>query len=324
MVQKSYLGVMVSILIGLGLICLFDGDKALSAGFPEKPVKVIVAFGPGAGVDAEARAIAPYLQKHLGVSVSVENVPGADGKIGITRVWKSKPDGYTLIIHTTTMSMIGEYTLNPEYRIADLSHIFSWSLTNHALMVNSEKWESLDQFIKAGNQRPISGGMAGRGSTSDLMGRTLVDALGIKVNWVPFDGGAEALTALAGKHIDFALASTTTALPLAKAGKLKPFMILANSRDTVFPEIPLAKELGYNFTVVPSMRGADGPPRMEEGVIKILEEAFAKAIKEPDYLAWAQKRMLSIVPLYHEEYARAIEDQRKAVEKYKSYFKSEK
>jgi tripartite-type tricarboxylate transporter receptor subunit TctC len=308
----------------LALFFLSVEDNSFGANFPEKTIKIIVAFGPGAGVDAEARAFAPYIQKLLGVSVVVENLPGADGKIGITKVWRSKPDGYTLLIHTTTMSMIGEYALNPEYRIDEFSHIFSFSLTNHVLMVHSEKWTTPDEFIKTAKQRTLSGGMAGRGSTSSLTGIILTDVIGIKVNWVPFDGGAEALTALAGNHIDFAIASSTTALPLAKAGRLRPLMVLANSKDVVFPNIPLARDLGYNFTVIPSMRGLDGPPKMDLKIIKILEEAFSKAIKEPGFLSWAEKRMLNIAPLNHVEYSKSLEIQRKAIERCKDFIKPEK
>lgn len=322
MLPKSQLRIIV--LLSLGLIFLFTGEKVFSANFPEKPIKFIVGFAPGSGIDLEARGIAPYVQKHLGVQVTIENVSGADGKIGLTRVWKSKPDGYTLMLHTTTMSLIGEYILNPEYRIIDFSHIFSWSLTNQVLVVNSETYKTLDEFVKAGRERSLSSGLPGRGTASHLSGLILVDGLGIKVNWVPFDGSGDALTALAGKHIDFAAVATTSALPLVKAGKLRPLVVMANSKDVVFPDVPLAKDLGYHFTVIPMIRGVDGPPKMDAAVIKVLEEAFAKAVKEPDYLAWAQKRMVEIVPLNHEEYRKAIENQQKEVEIFKGFLKAEK
>lgn len=324
MYRKFYLGIIV--LLSVWLIFLFTGEKVFSANFPEKPIKFIIGFAPGAGIDLEARGIAPYVQKHLGVQVTIENISGADAKIALTKVWKSKPDGYNLIVHTTTMSLIGEYILNPEYRIINFSHIFSWSQTNQVLVVNSESWKTFDEFVKAARarERPLSSGLPGRGTASHLSGLILVDGLGIKVNWVPFDGSGDALTALAGKHIDFAAVATTSALPLVKAGKLRPLVVLANSKDIVFPDIPLAKDLGYNFTVIPMIRGIDGPPKMEASIINVLEEAFAKAVKEPDYLAWAQKRMMEIAPLNREEYRKAIESQQKEIEKYKGFLKAEK
>jgi len=227
-------------------------------------------------------------------------------------------------MQTTTMSLIGEYLLNPEYRMLDFSYIFSWSRTNQVLVVNKEGYKTLDEFAKAARERLLSAGIPGRGSTGHLCGLILVDAMGIKVNWVPFDGAGEALTALAGKHIDFAVVSATAALPLVKAGKLNSLLVLANSKDIVFPDIPLPKDVGYNISIIPIVRGMSGPPKMEAGVIKILEEAFFKVVKETDYLAWSKKRMIDIVSLNHEEYRKAIENQQREIEEYKNMLKAEK
>ena len=319
--KRCLLGVFI---LGTSLLLFTGTGEVFGANFPTKLVTTVVGFSPGAGIDIEARGIAPFLQKHLGVQVVIDNVPGADAKIGLTRVWRAKRDGYTLMIHTTTMSIIGEYLLNPEYRIAGFSHIFSWSQTNSVLVVNSENWKTFDDFVKAGRERVLSSGLPGRGTASHLSGLILESALGIKVNWVPFDGSGDALTALAGKHIDFASVATTSALPLVKAGKLRALVVMANSKDIVFPDVPLAKDLGYKFTVIPMLRGADGPPNMAPDVVKVLEDAFAKAVKEPEYLAWAKKRMMEIAPLNHKEYGEAIDSQQKEIEKYKTFLKGDK
>jgi tripartite-type tricarboxylate transporter receptor subunit TctC len=300
---------------------LFSGTVAAAAGFPEKPVRLIVGFSAGAGIDIEARGLAPYLQKHLGAQVIIENSPGANAKVALTKVWRGKPDGYSVMVHTTTMSIIGQYMLEPEYRIPDYAHVYSWSLTNQVLVVNSEAFKTFDDFIKEGKKRTLSAGLPGIGTASHLSGLILADGLGIKVNWVPFDGSGDALTALAGKHIDFAAVATTSALPLVKAGKLNALVVMANEKDIVFPKVPLVKELGYNFTIIPMIRGADAPPKTPPAIIKRLEEAFTKAVKEPEYVAWAQKRMMEIQPLSGVEYGKAIERQQKEVEKFKNFLK---
>ncbi len=296
------------------------GTSAWGATFPTKPVTVVVNFSPGAGIDLEARGIVPFVQKYLGTRVTIENVPGADGKIGLTRVWKAKPDGYNVIIHTTTLTLIGERIAETEYRFIDFTHIFSWSRTNSVLVVNSEKWKTFKDFVTAAKERTLSAGVPGRGTASHLAGLIFVDGLGIKVNWVPFDGSGEALTALAGNHIDFASVASTSGLPLVKAGKLRALVVFANSKDMVFPDVPLAKDLGYNFPVVPMLRGVDGPPKTDPAAVKALEAAFAKAIKDPEYLAWANKRMVEVISLGQEEYTKAIESQIPEIERYKSFF----
>ena len=298
------------------------GSEALAATFPEKPITVIVNFSPGAGIDVDARGIVPYVQKHLGTRVTIENVAGADGKIGLTRVWRAKPDGYTVIIHTTTLTLIGERIADTEYRFSDFTHIFSWCQTNQVLVVNSEKWKNLDEFLAAARERPVSAGVPGRGTAAHLSGLIFVNAVGIKVNWVPFDGSGEALTALAGNHIDFASVASTSPLSLVRAGKLRPLVVFANKPDVVFPDTPLSKDLGYKFATVPGIRGIDGPPRMDPAAVKAIEAAFAKAVKEPDYLNWAKKRMVDVISLGQEEYSKAIEGQIVEIERYKSFFKA--
>jgi len=317
---KLFRQVLVVTLVGL----ILGASTASSAGFPAKPVRLIIGFAAGSGVDLEARGLAPYLQKHLGTQVIIENVPGANAKIALTKVWKANPDGYNVMIHTTTMSIIGQFMLNPEYRIPDFTHIYSWSATNQVLVVNSEVFKTFDDFIKEGKKRTLSAGLPGIGTASHLSGLLLVEGLGIKVNWVPFDGSGDALTSLAGKHIDFASVATTSAPPLVKAGKITPLVVLANEKDIVFPNVPLAKDLGYNFTIIPLLRGADAPPKTPPAVAKRLEEAFSKAVQEPEYLSWAQKRMMEITPLNGADYGKAIERQTKEVEKYKSMLKYEK
>ena len=304
------------------LILFYGEGNVFSAKFPEKPVKFIVAFSPGAGIDLEARGLVPYLQKYLGVSTTIENIPGADGKIGLTKAWRANPDGYTLAIHTTTMTLLGEILLNPEYRVADFSHIYSWSLTNTVLVVHSEKWKTFDELVQDARKRPVSVGMAGRGSSTHLNSIILWHGLGIKVNWVPYDGAGNALAALAGGHIDVVAAATTSALTLVKAGKIRPLLVLANGKDMVYPDVPLAKDLGYKHIFVPMIRGADGPPKMGTQVVKVLEEAFAKAVKDPGYVQWANNRMMEIIPVNSSEYGKMIETQQKEMEKFSDLLKT--
>ena len=270
----------------------------------------------------EARALAPYLKKHLGTQVIIENLPGANEKIALTKVWRANPDGYNVMIHTTTASIIGQFMMNPEYRIPDFTHIYSWSLYHLVLVVNSEVFKTFDDFTKEGKKRTLSAGLPNLGTAGHINGLSLVERMGIEVNWVPFDGSP--LPSLAGKHIDFAVVSTTSAVPLVKAGKITPLVVLGNEKDIVFPNVPLAQDLGYKFQTIPGGRGADAPPKTPLAVTKRLEEAFAKAVKEPEFLSWAQKRMIAIIPLNGAEYGKAIEQQTQEIEKYKSFLKYEK
>ncbi len=311
----------MTILLCLGWVLPLDGDKAFGADYPAKSIKIIVPFPPGAGIDMEARGIAPFLQKHLGVQVSVENVPGGDGRIGFTKFWRSEPNGYTLTIHTLISTLTKERIFNTEFHVGEFSHICSWSRTNTVMVVNSEKWKTFDEFQKAARKEMLNGGISGRGTASHLNGLIFADGLSIKVNWVPFEGGAQALTAVAGKHIDFSMVATTSAQPLVKAGKLRALVVMADGKDMVFPDVPLPKNLGLNFPIISMIRGADGPPKMSPAIIKILEDAFAKSVKEPEYQSWTQSRMIESLFLGSKEYGRATEIQQKEIDRYKDLLK---
>ncbi|MFB3887462.1 MAG: tripartite tricarboxylate transporter substrate binding protein [Thermodesulfobacteriota bacterium] len=308
--------------LSLCLILLLSEGAVLGATFPSKAIKVISPGAAGSGVDMEARGITPYFEKYIKVPVIIENIVGADTRIGLTKMWKSKPDGYTLAIHTTTMTLLGEIIFNPEYQLSNFSHVYSWSLTNTVLVVQSEKWKTFDELVQDARKRALSVGMAGRGTSTHLNGIILWNGLGIKVNWVPFDGAGQALTALAGGHIDVVAAGTTSALSLVNAGKVRPLLVLANNKDIVFPNVPLAKDLGHPYPFLAMIRGVDGPPKIDGGVIKALGEAFDKASRDPGYIQWANNRMMEIIHFGPQEYGKMIETQKKEAEKFKDLLKA--
>jgi tripartite-type tricarboxylate transporter receptor subunit TctC len=216
MESKKWIAVLIVTLI------LVTGTNVWAAekDFPKKPIQFIVPYAAGGGQDLLARGIAPYLEKHLGGSVQIENVPGAGGKIGFTKVWKANPDGYTIMTYVLPVPIILEKISEVEYRTKEFTPIFAWSEANQALVVNSEVYKTLEDFLSAAKMKTLAFGLPGRGTSAHLAGLLAVEGFGIKVNWVPFSGGAEALTALAGKHIDAAIVQAPTALSLVRSGKL--------------------------------------------------------------------------------------------------------
>lgn len=273
------------------------------AGYPAKTIRFIVPYAVGSGIDINARGIAPYLKKHLGVQVLIENKPGADGRIGVTEAWKAPPDGYTLINPAMPIPIISEKLYSVAYRTQEFTHIFAWSKDNIALVVNTETWKTPEEFIAVAQNKTLSCGITGTASVSQIAGLSLGDAANFQpVNWVPFSGGAETMTALAGKHIDFGITTTSSARALVDAGKLKPLLIFADEKDPVFPNAPLPKDIGLRLTALPTVRGVMAPPGLPPRIVAVLEQAFAKAIREPEFLAWAQRVRVYIMPMNHDQY----------------------
>ena len=143
---------------------------AFGADFPSKPVKLIVTAAAGGGEDTEARAIAPFVEKHLRTQVVIENQPGAGGKIAFEKFQKTEPDGYTLITYTFPKSVIIEYQGKTGFRTRDFTPVFAWSRSSQLLVVNGESWKTFKEFLDAAKTKTLAGGLSGRGSTTHLMG----------------------------------------------------------------------------------------------------------------------------------------------------------
>ena len=304
-----------------GLGFLLACPAVWGADFPKKPVKMIVCSAAGGGEDLEARAIAPFVEKYLGVSVGIENQPGAGGKIAFEKFQRTEPDGYNLIMYTFPKSIIIEYIDKTNFRTKDFTPVFAWSRGNQVLVVHADTWKTFDEFLKAAKAKTLSGGLSGRGSTVHLAGLVAVDELGIKVNWVPYEGSAGSVTALAGKHLDFTICLATSAVSLTRAGKLRPLVVFSDKRDPYLADVPIPKELGFDTTSMPGIRGVEAPPRTPAPIVKVLEEAFSKAVKEPAFIEVAKNKQIVLQPLGSREYGQLVEATYPKVEKYKDMLK---
>ena len=302
---------LIIVTASLFLICpLING-----ADFPKKPVKIIVTAGAGGGEDTELRGFIPFLQKQLGVSVSIENIASAGGKIACEKFQKTVPDGYTLLYTTFPKTIVLEYISKVNFRTKDFTPIFAWTWSNQMLVVHADAWKNFNDFVNAAKTKTLVGGVTGRGSTTHVAGLLAMDALGLKVNWVPYEGSGETLASLAGKHIDFVVYLASTHAGLIEAGMIRPLVLFNDKRDPNFPDIPIPKDLGFNVPALPGIRGIVAPPNTPASIVKVFEEASTKAIKEPKYIEWAKNRRIVILPLNAPEFGQMVNDAYPKVEK---------
>lgn len=291
--------------------------------FPTKTITVIVPQAPGGSIDLAPRGFGAFLGKNLGRNVVIENIPGAAGKIGLTKVWKAKPDGYTLVYHGIPQSIMNEYISKTEYKTSDFRHIFALSINNMVLLVHPDDWRTMDEFLTVAREKTLSGGLASVGSSAHICGLISAENLGMKVNWVPFEGGMEALSQLAGKHLDFAITSTETALTMVIAGKVRPLLVYSQEPDQLLPDVPFPSKLGYNMPMMSSIRGFVAPPNTPIDRVKTLEDAMLKTARDPVYVDWTKKRKLITTPLEGDKYLAETLKQYALLEKYKGFFKSQ-
>ncbi len=311
----------LGVFLAAALAASLAGPARAADKYPSKPIKLIVTARAGGGEDTEARMIAPFVEKRLGVSITIEDQPGAGGKIAFEKFVRDAPDGYTLITYTFPKSVIIEYQGPTHYKTSDFTPIFAWSHSSQLLVVNGESWKTFEEFLKAAKAKTLAGGLSGRGSTTHLMGLIALDQLGIKVNWVPYEGSAGSVAALAGKHLDFTICLATSAVSLIQAGKLRPLLLFSDKHDPYMPDVPIPSELGYKMTFVPTLRGVEAPPHTPAAIVAVLEKAFREAAADPGFVALAKKRKMVLTSVSSKELGQAVADAYPQIAKFKDMLK---
>jgi tripartite-type tricarboxylate transporter receptor subunit TctC len=300
---------------------LREGWESIKVAFPKKPIKIIT--GPGAE-DADVRQIAPYVQKFLGVDVLIENIVGFSGKSGFEKIQMAEPDGYTLISYTFPKSIIIENMTKTSFRTKDFTPIFAWSVGNQLLVVPPDTYKTFDEFLKDAKTRTLTGAIPVRGGTSHLAGLLLADGLGINVNWMPYEGSAPSIAALARKDVDFTICLATAVPSWVRAGKIKLLAVFPDRRGPqshYFRDIPTLKELGYDISYVTIRHVVEAPPNTPPHIVRIVEDAFSKAVQEPAYIDWAWKNFVIIDPLSAQEFCEEVAESYPRIEKLKEMLK---
>ncbi len=313
----------ISLLIA-GVMLFFGTGELMGAekksDFPQGPINFLVAFAPGGKTDIQARGIIPYVEKYLGVRVVIQNFPGAGGRIGYTKLFKAKPEGYTIGQFSLPSMILGEHLASVEYKTSEFTPIFSCFVAPQVLVVPSDTYQNIDEFVKAGKLKPLANATPGYGTSSHLAGIVVANGLGLKeVRHIHFDSSGPSIVALVGKHVDFSITNMPSAVPLVRAGKLKPLLVLSDERDGAFPQVPTPKELGVKMTTIAGIDGVAGPPHLPLEKVKILEAAFTKAAADPQFLDWARNAGMNIVPMNRGKLRQATEGMAKEVEKYKDF-----
>jgi tripartite-type tricarboxylate transporter receptor subunit TctC len=300
---------------------LREGWESIRPAFPKKTIKIIT--GPG-GEDADVREIAPYVQKYLGINVLIENIVGFWGKIAFEKFQMTEPDGYTLISYTFPRSIIIENMGETHFCTKDFTPIFAWSVGNQLLVVPPDTYKTFDEFLKDAKTKALTGAIPVRGGTSHLAGLLLADGLGINVNWIPYEGSASSIAALSRKDVDFTICLATALPSWIRAGKIRLLAVLPDScgsRGPYFPDIPTLNELGYDISYVTIRHVVEAPPNTPPHIVRVIEEAFSRAVKEPAYLEWARKNYVIIDPLSAQEFCKEVAESYPRIEKLKEMLK---
>lgn len=268
----------------LTILALSGGVMAQSK-FPDGPIKLIVPFAPGGGVDAAARLLAKQLGTNQNVSVIVENRPGANGSIGGKFVQTAPPDGQTLLFSASTQALIKQVMATPPYDpLTDFAPVARVGDAPLLMVISpSLPQTKLSEVIAAAKQNPDkwTAALPALGAASHLGTLMFAKQSGLtNLNTAVYRGTAPALTDVAGGHVQIQIDAMPALQAMAKAGRVKPIMVTSAKRSSVMPNVPTAVESGFPKFVTESWYGVWAPKGTAPDRVQFLNKAINEAVSQ--------------------------------------------
>jgi tripartite-type tricarboxylate transporter receptor subunit TctC len=305
--MRALLAVIVLVLAGGRVACAQDPSTSSGQSYPSKPVRIIVPFTPGGPNDLVARPVAPKLQELMGQPIVIDYRAGANGIIGSELVAKSPPDGYTLLVISSS------FTINPSTQaklpfdpIRDFAAVSSLAKSDIILIVNpAVPARSVKEFVALAKSRPgkLNYGSSGTGGSLHLAAELLKMTAGIDMVHIAYKGAALALTDVIGGHVDSMFIAAPGAIPQIKAGKVRVLATASARRAPALPDTPTFAEAGFADVQVDSRYGLIGPAAMPAAVVARLQAAIAKALAAPEVRERYTALGLDPAPSSPQEYA---------------------
>jgi len=281
-----------SILWLIVLSLAVDGASVQAQTYPTKPVRLLVGFTPGGGVDINARLLASKLSELIGQQAIVENRPGAGTNIATELVAKATPDGYTLLFTSPAVAINMSLYRKPPYdALRDFSGVSVFSESTNILVVPASlPAKSLQELVALARERPgaLNYSSAGPGTTQHLAGELFKLRTGTNIVHVPYKGSAPSLTALIAGTVQLSFVNPVAIGQHIKTGRLRALGVAGAKRSALMPDVPTMKEAGVEGVEVPLWYGLLAPAATPREVVRKLAAAVATATSSPEI----RKRLL--------------------------------
>ena len=272
---------------GFVLAQILVSGSVMAQPYPNRPIRLVVAFPPGGATDVYARIVQTRFSEALGQNIVIENRAGAGGMIGADLVAKAPPDGYTLLIgNIAALAMnVGVYSKMPYDPVKDLAAVLRTVDVSYALVVHpGVPAKNVQEFIAYAKANPgkLSYGSAGSGSAPHLATELLKQRAGIDILHVPYKGGGPMVADLLGGQIQVGIGDQANLMPQVKAGKLRALAVGSLRRSPNYPEVPTIAESGLPGFEAGAWQGLAAPAGTASDVVKRLNETLVKVMQMPD------------------------------------------
>lgn len=287
----------------LGLMgAMLLAPVAMAQPYPSKPLRIVVSYAAGGGVDMMARLLAEQLGRQMNQSVVVENKPGASGAIGAEAVAKSAPDGYTLLAGgnpelTFLPAVQDKLGYDPQKDLTPLSLV---AQVPAVLVVPANSpIQNMAQFMeRARSEKGLSYGTPGRGTPMHLAFELMNVQNGTRLIHVPYKGGGPATADVVAGQVEAAVINAPPVLPHIQSGKLRALAVIQNERSGLLPQVPTFKEAtGIDGIQAPSWFSLATPPRLPAEVRNRLEEEVRRALADPELKSRLSKAGMDVLGL---------------------------
>jgi tripartite-type tricarboxylate transporter receptor subunit TctC len=280
--------------IGLSWILLLVAVLAIAGPavsqdkFPSKPINVIVPFSAGGSTDLLARAVEKIWPKYSPQPMVIVNKPGGGGVVGTEFVVRSKPDGYTLFLgygsgHDVVMPHLQKMPYDP---FKDLAAVARLSIHSVVICTGAKsEFSTLKDMIAWAKKegKPVTSSVSTKAGAVDITTTALGKAAGINIVTVPFAGGADAVTTLAGGHVMLGGGHPSEVMPHIKAGRFKPLAVALPERDPSLPNVPTFREQGVDVYTWGSIKGVAAPAGTPKDVVEYLETTLKKVCEDAEF-----------------------------------------
>ena len=257
-----------------------------AASYPDHPVKIVVPFAPAGPTDVMARLVAQKLSESLKQQFYVENHPGAGGNIGMVQVAKSAPDGYTILVASSSFVVNPSlYAKNPYDPFKDFAPVTLAAASPNILVVNADfPAKTVKELVDLVTKNPgkYNYAMPGTGTTPHLAGELFKLTFKLDLATVPFNGAGPAIQSAVAGHTPIAFNALPPTAPQVQAGKLRGLAVTATKRSSALPDVPTMVEAGVSGQESETMQGIFLPAGTPKDIVDLLNREIAKAMAMPD------------------------------------------
>lgn len=281
-------------LISLPILC----STAVAAGYPDKPIRLLVGFPAGGSADIVARMVTEVVSKQTGYEFVIENRTGAGGNIAFEGAAKAAPDGYTMLFSTPGVAINPSLYTKVNFATSDFTPVTLVGEAPLMLMVrNGLPVNNIKELIKYSKSAPdaIRFASSGNGSSSHLAAEVFRSMSGAQYLHVPYRGGGPAILDLIGDRVDMTVLPIAESMPYIREGKLKGLGQTGSSRSSIAPDIPTIAEAGVKDYSVATWYMLLGPEGLPEDVVNTLYKAFSTAVATPDLKERLEQRGVNVI-----------------------------